>query len=162
MIKELRKKYGSQFVRFFIVGVGATIIHWGSYVLLNLLFSISEEQAIALSCTYAAGYIISFIANYLLSLKWTFKTKGSVGKSVGFAFSHLINFTMHLGLLNIFMFMGVGELMVKCIQFCTPWLTTLLPTLGNPSTLLPLPVFIIVVPINFLLVRFFLTRGDQA
>ena len=127
MIKELRRKYGSQFIRFFVVGVGATIIHWGSYVLLNLLFGISEEQAVALSCTYAAGYIISFIANYLLSLKWTFKTKGSVGKSVGFAFSHLINFTMHLGLLNIFMMMGVGELMVACIQYCTPWLTTLIP-----------------------------------
>lgn len=161
MIKKLKEKYGEQFIRFFIVGIGATLIHWGSYVLLNLLFSLTEEQTFALSCTYAAGYIISFIANYLLSVKWTFRTESSVSKSIGFAFSHLINFSMHLGLLNLFMLLGVGELMSECMNYCMPWLLEQLPALGDPATLLPLPVFFIVVPINFLLVRFFLTRGDK-
>lgn len=161
MIKNLWAKYGEQFIRFFVVGVGATLIHWGAYVLLNLLFQLTEGQTLALSCTYAAGYIISFIANYLLSVKWTFRTEGSVSKSIGFAFSHLINFTMHLGLLNLFMWMHAGDLMVSSLQYCTPWLLELIPALNNPSTLLPLPVFFIVVPINFLLVRFFLTRGDK-
>lgn len=161
LITRLRQKYGAQFLRFFIVGVGATLLHWGVYVALNRILGFTEEHPVALSCTYATGYIISFVANYIASLKWTFRTEGSVSKGLGFAFSHIVNFGMHMGLLNLFVLLGVGTLMADCLQYLAPWLVAMLPMLADPATLLPLPVFIIVVPINFLLVRFFLTRGDK-
>lgn len=160
MIRTLWDKFGPQFVRFFVVGVGATIVHWGVYVLLNYLFELKEEQKVALTITYTLGYIISFVGNYIASLKWTFKTSGSVSKGAGFMFSHLVNYGMHVGLLNLFLLLGVGEFLVNALQFCAPWLVELVPAMGNAANLLPLPVFAIVVPINFLLVRFFLTRGD--
>ncbi|MBR4311036.1 MAG: GtrA family protein [Akkermansia sp.] len=162
MIRTLWDKFGPQFVRFFVVGVGATIVHWGVYVLLNYLFELKEEQKVALTITYTLGYIISFVGNYIASLKWTFKTNGSVSKGAGFMFSHLVNYGMHVGLLNLFLLLGVGEFLVSALQFCAPWLVELVPAMGNAANLLPLPVFAIVVPINFLLVRFFLTRGDTA
>ena len=49
MIAQLWEKYGAQFVRFFVVGVGATLLHWGVYVLLNCLLGLTEEQSLALS-----------------------------------------------------------------------------------------------------------------
>ncbi len=161
MMARLWQKYGKQFLRFFVVGVGATLLHWGVYILLNCLLGLTEAQSFALTCTYAAGYIISFVGNYIASLKWTFKTQGSVSKGLGFIFSHAVNFGLHLGLLNLFIWMGVGTLMVEALQYCTPWLTEWIPALGDSANLLPLPVFVIVVPINFLMVRFFLTRGDK-
>ena len=129
-------------------------------MLLNYLFELKEEQKVALTITYTLGYIISFVGNYIASLKWTFKTSGSVSKGAGFMFSHLVNYGMHVGLLNLFLLLGVGEFLVSALQFCAPWLVELVPAMGNAANLLPLPVFAIVVPINFLLVRFFLTRGD--
>jgi hypothetical protein len=44
------------------------------------------------------------------------------------------------------------------IIWLMPWLVELVPMLGRPESLLPLPVYVIVVPLNFLMVRFFLKR----
>ncbi len=160
MVSHL-KKLGPEFVRFFVVGIAATLVHLLVYWLLNALFSLSEVDEAALNATYTAGYVVSFVGNYILSLKWTFRTKGSVGKGAGFAFSHLVNYGLHMGLLNLFLHLGVGGAMVSAISFCTPWLVSAFPVLGDPAALLPLPVYVIVVPVNFLLVRFFLKRGDN-
>lgn len=150
-----------QFARFFVVGIAATLLHWGSYIGLNRLFGLTETDTLALNITYATGYLLSFIGNYIASLKWTFKTKGSVSKGLGFIFSHAVNAGLHLGLLNLFLHLRVGQGIVSTLNTCTPWLTSQFPILNKPDTLLPLPVFIIVVPVNFLLVRFFLTHGDK-
>lgn len=40
----------------------------------------------------------------------------------------------------------------------TPWLVEWLPVLGRPESLLPLPVYVIVVPLNFIMVRYFVKR----
>ena len=65
---------------------------------------------------------------------------------------------MHLGLLNVFRALGAGELLSMLVIWLTPWLVEWLPVLGRPESLLPLPVYVIVVPVNFLMVRFFLKR----
>ncbi len=156
----LVRKLGPEFVRFFVVGVAATLVHLLVYWLLNALFSLTEANEAALNLTYTAGYAVSFVGNYILSLRWTFRTKGSVGKGVGFAFSHLVNYGLHIGLLNLFLRLGVGGALVSAFAFCAPWLVSAFPVLGDPAALLPLPVYVIVVPTNFLLVRFFLKRGD--
>ena len=158
---SLWERMGPQFIRFFVVGVGATLLHWGVFVGLNRLFSLSPDDRTGLNLTYSIGYLVSFIGNYIASLRWTFRTRGSVGKGLGFAFSHAVNYGLHLVLLNFFLWLGVGEGIVCVLQTCVPALVEQLPILAQPDTLLPLPLFMIVVPVNFLLVRFFLTRGDE-
>lgn len=152
------KQTGSEFIRFFVVGVGATLVHLAVYLLLNWLFDLSEKDGLGITLTYAAGYAVSFVANYIVSLRWTFKTEGSVSKGLGFAFSHLVNAGMHLGLLNLFRAVGAGDALSMLVIWLTPWLVDWLPVLGRPESLLPLPVYVIVVPVNFLMVRFFLKR----
>lgn len=151
----------AQFIRFFVVGVGATLLHLAVYLALNALCGATEQTPVLLTVTYATGYAVSFVANYIISLKWTFKTSGSVSKGAGFAFSHLVNAGAHLGLLNLFRWAGLGRLMASVITALVPGAVALCPMLGQPESLLPLPVFCIVVPMNFLMVRFFLTRGDK-
>lgn len=152
------KQTGGEFCRFFVVGVGATLLHLAVYMLLNCLFDLSEYDALGITLTYAAGYAVSFVANYVVSLRWTFRTRGSVGKGLGFAFSHLVNAGLHLLLLNLFRSLGAGDALSMLLIWLTPWLVDLLPVLGRPESLLPLPVYLIVVPVNFLMVRYFLKR----
>lgn len=51
--------------------------------------------------------------------------------------------------------------MASVVTALVPGAVALCPMPGQPKSLLPLPVFCIVVPMNFLMLRFFLTRGDK-
>ncbi len=148
-----------QAVRFIVVGVVATLIHWGIYTLLKELFSLSETDDWGISVAYSVGYAVSLLVNYMLSLRYTFHTQGNFGKWLGFVFSHVVNYVMHIALLNLFLWMGIGQQLAQLFRMLIPELPEIMPLLGDPLVLLPLPVFFIVVPINFLLVRFFLLRG---
>lgn len=119
-------KYQEQ-IRFIIVGVLATAIHYGIYILLNLI--------IISWLAYSIGYAISFLCNFYLSSKYTFKSKASIKKGIGFGISHAINYLIHITLLSIFIKIGVNE------------------------ELAPIPVFAIAIPINFILVRFVFKSG---
>ena len=123
LIKTYRKasKY-KEFFRFVLVGLFATAIHYGVYRLLDLI--IPPNPA------YAAGYVISFFCNFFLTARFTFKKKATVKKGLGFGLSHLVNFSLHMLLLNLFLFLGLSE----------AWA--------------PIPVYCICIPVNFLLVRF--------
>lgn len=79
---------------------------------------------------YTIGYIIAWFCNFYLSARFTFKSETSVKRGVGFAISHGINYMLHITLLNLFLWMGLSE------------------------TWAPIPVFCIVIPINFILVRY--------
>lgn len=151
-----------QFLRFIVVGVGATLLHSAVYVGLQYLLSATQETPLRLTLAYCIGYGVSFLANYLVSLKWTFKTDGNVGKGLGFAFSHAVNMGMQVGLLHLFLWCGLGAAMAGLMNALLPWAVELCPFLGAAETLLLLPIFAIVVPTNFLMVRYFLTRGDQS
>ncbi len=158
---SLLNKLGPEFVRFFVVGVVATLLHLLVYWFLNAAFGLNEADEGALNITYTAGYAVSFAGNYVLSLRWTFRTRGSLGKGIGFAFSHLVNYGLHMGLLNLFLWLGAGRLMADTFRCLSPCLVKLVPCLGDPAAMLPLPVYVMVVPVNFMLVRFFLKRGDE-
>ena len=108
-------------IRFCIVGVLATIVHYGIYLLL--------KGVINVSVAYTIGYVISFIGNFVLTNVYTFKTQATAKKGIGYVICQVINYLLHIGLLNVFIWMGV------------------------PSSLAPIPVYCIVVPVNFLLVR---------
>ena len=111
-----------EFVRFVIVGVIATAIHYGVYYLL--------EQVINVNVAYTIGYVVAWFVNLYLTSRFTFKRKLSFKKGVGFAFSHLVNYLLHMLFLNIFLAIGLS------------------------AEIAPLFVFVVVIPINFLLVRF--------
>lgn len=145
-----------EFIRFFVVGVGATVIHIGVYLLLNACLDITEARPIALTITYAIGYIVSFFLNYIVTLKWTFKTNATLTKGIGFVFSHCVNACMHLVLLNFFSSLKAGQFLSTLVLLLLPWAAELLPIIAEPETLLPIPVYLIVVPVNFLMVRFFM------
>lgn len=126
-IKILKYRFDlGEIVRFGVVGVIATAIHYGVYLLLNIYINAN--------IAYTLGYIVSFFVNFVLSNYFTFHTKPSVKKGFGFAFSHLVNYGLHIVFLNIFLYLGMSE------------------------TWAPIPVYMIVIPINFILVRFFLKK----
>lgn len=118
------KQSFSEIIRFGIVGVIATIIHYGIYLVFNLI--------IVSWIAYSIGYGISFLGNFYLSNKFTFKTKPTFKKGVGFGLSHFINYLLQVILLNVFIKLGI------------------------PDKYAPIPVFCIAVPVNFLMVRFVL------
>ena len=110
------------FLRFAIVGLLATALHYGLYFLL--------QKVINVNIAYTAGYIISWLCNFYLTAHFTFREKTSVKRGAGFAASHGINYLLHMALLNAFLALGVTN----------EWA--------------PVPVFCIVIPVNFILVRF--------
>lgn len=111
-----------EFIRFGVVGVVATAIHYGIYYLLQPVMNVNVA--------YTTGYAISFIVNFYLTSYFTFGTTPSWKKLIGMGGAHLVNYLMHIVLLNIFLYCGISKV----------WA--------------PVPVFAIVIPVNFLLVRF--------
>lgn len=108
--------------RFVLVGIMATVIHYAIYLILNLL--------IITWIAYSIGYLISFLFNFYLSSIFTFKSKATIKKGIGFGISHAINYGLHIILLAIFIRVGI------------------------PENYAPIPVYMIAIPVNFLLVRF--------
>ena len=90
-----------EFVRFAIVGIIATAIHYGVYYIL--------QWFIYVNIAYTIGYIVSFIANFYLSAYFTFGRKPSWGKALGFGGAHLFNYLLHIGLLNFFLWLGLSR-----------------------------------------------------
>ncbi len=130
MIDKITKLCSSEkvreFIRFCIVGVIATGIHYGLY----LLFS----QWIEVNISYTIGYVLSFVVNFLLTNYFTFKTNPNAKRGMGFALSHFVNYCLHMLLLNVVLFLGI------------------------PKALAPIPVYMVVIPVNFFLIRFFFNK----
>ncbi|MFZ4455579.1 MAG: GtrA family protein [Bacteroidales bacterium] len=110
-----------EFLRFGIVGAFSTLMNYALY--LFLLPYINTYLA------FTIGYGLSFIANFYLSVYFTFKTSASLKKGFGFGLSQGINYLIQLVLLYLFILMGISK------------------------ELALIPVIIIVVPISFVLVR---------
>lgn len=118
-----------EFIRFVIVGIFATGLHYGLYFIL--------QRFINVNIAYTLGYTVSFIANFYLTAYFTFGKKPSWGKAFGFGGAHLVNYLLHIGLLNLFLWFGLSK------------------------PLAPIPVFAIAIPVNFLLVRFVFKQKDD-
>ncbi len=116
------KKLFGQAIRFCVVGVMAVAIHYAIYLLL--------KQWMVHVVAFAIGYFISFIANFFMTAKFTFKKDATTKKGVGFLGAHIINFILQTSLLQLFLWLGVDE------------------------NFAPIPVYCIAVPVNFMLVRF--------
>ena len=118
-----------EIVRFVIVGTIATGIHYGIYLLLVHIYGIEQTDTIRINIAYSVGYAISFICNMLLTASFTFREKLTIKRGSGFVISHIINYLLHLLFLSLFLWMGLSN----------KWA--------------PIPVYCMVVPINYLLVR---------
>ena len=75
------------------------------------------------------GYFVSFTFNYIASTHYTFRVKSTAKRCLGFVFSHIVNYLLHAFLL-----------------------------VGRDHKIAMIPMVAICVPINFVLVRFFLHR----
>ena len=122
----IAKQTFGEMARFAIVGVVATAIHYLIYWLL--------QRVINVNVAYTIGYLISFLANYILSARFTFRKKATASNGIGFAGAHMCNYLLQMVLLNLFLWIGVSK----------QWA--------------PLPVYCIAVPVNFLLVRLVFSR----
>ena len=120
----IKKEKISEILRFALVGIIATALQYACYLMLNGILHPTIANTIA--------YIVSFIFNYIASTHYTFKVKSTAKKGLGFAFSHLINYTMQTVVLSIALWVGITK----------DWAM--------------IPVFVICVPTNFILVRYFL------
>lgn len=80
------------------------------------------------------GYAVSFAYNFYASTRYTFRVSATARRGAGFVFSHVVNYLLQMFALWLFIHIGVSE------------------------RLAPLPMFAICVPVNFVLVRFFLKR----
>ena len=80
------------------------------------------------------AYAVSFGFNYVASTRYTFKVKSTARRGLGFAFSHLGNYCMQTIVLAAMLWLGVQK------------------------DLAMVPVFAVCVPVNFILVRYFLKK----
>ena len=80
------------------------------------------------------GYAISFAFNFVASPRYTFRVEASAKRGAGFALSHAVNYVLQMLMLNLAIWLGVSK----------QWA--------------PIPMFCVCVPVNFLLVRFFLKK----
>ena len=118
----------TEFIRFVIVGLVATIIHYGSYLILDYLLHLNYN------ISYTLGYLISLIFNFIASTMFTFQTKATTKNGIKFAGAHIINYFVHMMLLNFFIDIRI------------------------PDAIAPIFVFPIAILINFFMVRFSLKQ----
>ena len=104
-----------EFVRFCIVGVIAAGIHYLVYFLLQLI----DGGSVWLSIAYTIGYIVSLVCNFFLTTYFTFRSKVSVKKAAGFSFSHIVNYTLHMVLFNLFISLGINRLIAPILVLMT-------------------------------------------
>ena len=124
-------------VRFAIVGAAATLLPYAIYYLLIQFLGTGASKADAhLWSTVAmtVGYVLSFVFNFFASTRFTFKVKANARRGAGFLFSHVVNYTLQMLTLNLFLWLGLSKQVA------------------------PIPMFCVCVPVNFILVRFFLKR----
>ncbi len=120
--KEQLKQEFWRIFRFGITGTISSLIHYGAYCLALIYCNPTVS--------YSAGYLVGLVCNYALTTFFTFRQQPSKKNAAGFVTSHIINYLLEVGLLNLFLYIG-----------CSQWLA-------------PILVMVIVVPVNFLLLRF--------
>ncbi|MEG1642988.1 MAG: GtrA family protein [Bacteroidales bacterium] len=89
-----------------------------------------------LGVAYSCGFIISFISNFLLSNYYTFKTKPTPAKATLFCVVQFINYLLQILCFKFFIMLGVSKV----------WA--------------PVPVWIFIFPVNFILMRISLKSGS--
>lgn len=87
--------------------------------------------------SYTAGYLVAMAFNYILTAFFTFRRKPTGGNALGFIASHALNYALELGILYGAMSLGL----------CKHWAGLVAMT--------------VIVPVNFLILRFVFIRWKQ-
>lgn len=87
------------FVRFGMVGVLATALHYALYWLLHGLMGANAAFTVA--------YVLSFVANFFLTSCFTFGARPTWQRLFGMCGAHGVNYLLQMGLLNLFLWMRV-------------------------------------------------------
>lgn len=111
--------------RFMRFGITGTLSSLLHYFVYCLVLSY-----VGATWAYTIGYAVGLICNYVLTTYFTFHSHPSRRNAAGFVASHILNYLLEIILLQFFLLVGLSE-----------WLA-------------PLAVMAIVVPINFLLLRY--------
>lgn len=109
-------------IRFGIVGTFCSLVHYIIYCLCLLITNAN--------IAYTAGYAVGLVCNYALTTYFTFHKKPTKTNVAGFVGSHILNYLMEIGLLNLFLWLHIS-----------PWFS-------------PILVMVVAVPINFLMLHF--------
>ncbi len=110
-----------QILRFGIVGTIATIVHYIFFINLSAYFDNNTSYSIA--------YFISLIVNFFLTTLFTFRSNVNNSSILGFSICHIINYSIQILLLNIFIYFGIE------------------------STTAPILVYMIAIPTNYFFLR---------
>ena len=131
-----REKLG-EVIRFGIVGGLATVLQYVIYLammpVLNHFIPQMGDHSLATTANTIA-YIVSFIFNFIASTRYTFKVKANAKRGAGFTLSRVVNYSGQT--------IGVN----RCVG------------LGLAKQWAMIPTLCICIPVNFLLVRFFLKK----
>lgn len=117
------KKYKGEVFRFTVTGALVTLILYAVY--LPLSYILDDTPGVA----YSIGFAISFITNFVLSNYYTFRTKPTFDRAILFCIMQFINYMLQILCFKFFIWIGVSNV----------WA--------------PVPVWIFIFPINFLLMR---------
>lgn len=128
----LKKKYKEELGRIIRFGITGLLSTLVHYgAYLLALLWVSPTLA------YTAGYGVGFCVNYVMTTFFTFRKQPSKKNAAGFAASHVLNYLLEIGILNAFLYLGMEERLAGIL------------------------VLIVVVPINFLILRFVFVRRQQ-
>lgn len=108
------KETGFEFVRFTIVGCIAVAIQYIVYYLCL--------QFLSHNIAFVLGYVLSFIFNYIMTTAFTFRARRNKKNLAGFISCHLVNFLLQVGLLNLFIMMGLAKeiALIPVLAICVP------------------------------------------
>lgn len=109
--------------------ITGTIVTVVQYAVYWALYDIMSVAA-----AWTLAYMVSFCCNYVLTTYFTFHVKPTRQRAVSFACGHVINWSLQMALLHFFIWVGCDK----------SWA--------------PLPMYVIVMPINFFVIKFFVKR----
>ncbi len=95
------KRTLAEAVRFAIVGVSVTALHYGIYLALRTL--------IPVYIAFTVGYVLSFLLNFYLTSRFTFGTSPTWKRFTGMVGAHGVNYLLQTSLLWLFIRAGVAE-----------------------------------------------------
>lgn len=105
----------SEIIRFGMVGLLATCLQYGIYVVFVEAVKVKAVPSTLIS------YAISFIANFFLSSYFTFHKRPDAAKGIGFTLSHLINMGLQTGMVAIFQqLVGKTLALLPALGICIP------------------------------------------
>jgi putative flippase GtrA len=124
-IKNLWRRWHTDFWRIFRFGITGTVSSLVHYAAYCLMLLVAGPNL-----SYTVGYGVGLICNYVLTTYFTFHEAPTRRNAAGFVMSHALNYALEIALLNLFLWVGASQ-----------WLA-------------PILVMVVVVPINFLILRF--------